>query len=218
MVVPKRPNNLPGCEKCLHKCRGYHIIKVGRLFFWLSLFALIYWNFRLETYAVRDGKSGRQEWIVPSHDAKVFSNATLDTVGKELPNTGSRHQQNNHSLIQKDLQTRKTRVSNSSTSWTPTKETPYEVCFVTSVYSASSETADRLPGIRKLQAASPTFRFFAFSNLPDLEDNGWIVIDKNFTQYRRFITQSRWPKFMGWKHPTIQGCQVCVNVESRLLV
>jgi hypothetical protein len=189
------------------------MIKVGWLFFWLSLFALIYWNFRLETYAVPDGKSERREWIVPSQDAKVFSNTTLEMVGVD-----SRHQQSNHSLIQKDLQTLKTRVSNSSTSWTPTKETPYEVCFVTSVYSASLETADRLPGIRKLQAAAPTFHFFAFSNLPDLEDNGWIVIDKNFTQYRRFITQSRWPKFMGWKHPTIQGCQVCFNVEPRLLV
>jgi len=43
---------------------------------------------------------------------------------------------------------------------------------------------------------------------------GWetIVMD---LPYKRIITQSRWPKFMGWQHPRVQeSCEMVMYVDS----
>ena len=90
-----------------------------------------------------------------------------------------------------------------------------ELCFLTSSYSSSVENADKPPGVRKLQEANPTFKFVAFTNLPDLDAPGWTIVTQTFTRYKRHITQSRWPKFLGWKHPLLQKhCPVVFYLDA----
>ena len=100
--------------------------------------------------------------------------------------------------------------------WSPNNETWFEVCFITSVYAPSRELADQPPNIEPMKDSSPdTFRFFAYTNLPDLEAPGWTIVVRNFThQYRRFITQSRWPKFMAWTDVTVQRCQAVFYMDG----
>jgi hypothetical protein len=62
-----------------------------------------------------------------------------------------------------------------------------------------------IQGFRSTQNA--TFAFFLYTNLEDLETPGWTKIIKRDLNYRRYITRSRWGKFMGWKDPELQGCQ-----------
>jgi hypothetical protein len=101
-----------------------------------------------------------------------------------------------------------------ATGWKASMDTPYEVCFVTSIFSASPDTSDRPPDITDIQEDNPSFRFFAFTNMPDLDAPGWTVMVKDFSQYRRYITQSRWAKFMGWKDPSVQGCQAVFYMDG----
>jgi hypothetical protein len=98
--------------------------------------------------------------------------------------------------------------------WKASKDTPYEVCFLTSVYSAAPGTSDRPPDVADILEANPSFRFFAFTNMRDLDAPGWTVKVKDFSQYRRYITQSRWAKFMGWKNPSVQGCQAVFYMDG----
>lgn len=99
-------------------------------------------------------------------------------------------------------------------SWSETEETAFEVCFLTSVYSSSVENADHPPSVQEIRDQNPTFQFFAFTNLPDLEAPGWQIIVKNSTQYRRYITQSRWPKFMAWEHELVNKCQAVFYMDG----
>jgi hypothetical protein len=101
-----------------------------------------------------------------------------------------------------------------ASNWIGTDDTPFEVCFLTSVYSSSVQTADHPPSVQEIKDNNPTFQFFAFTNLPDLDAPGWTVIVKNFSQYRRFITQSRWPKFLAWKHELVHGCQAVFYMDG----
>lgn len=102
-----------------------------------------------------------------------------------------------------------------ATGWKPTVDTPWEVCFVTSVYSASADTSDRPPDVTDIQEANPSFQFFAFTNLPNLDAPGWTVKVKTYeSSYRRYITQSRWAKFMGWKDESVQGCQAVFYMDG----
>ena len=98
--------------------------------------------------------------------------------------------------------------------WKASEDTPFEVCFVTSVYSATPNTSDRPPDVTEIQEANPSFRFFVFTNMPDLDAPGWTVKVKNFSGYRRYITQSRWAKFMGWKDQSVQGCQAVFYMDG----
>lgn len=102
-----------------------------------------------------------------------------------------------------------------ATNFIATNDTFYEVCFLTSVYSSSVKTADRPPSVEKIREENPTFQFLAFTNLPAIDAPGWKVILQSFgSQYRRYITQSRWPKFLGWKHPSVQGCQAVFYMDG----
>lgn len=87
--------------------------------------------------------------------------------------------------------------------FTATPDTQYELCFVTSVYSSSPREADRPPTVEAIAGQNPSFRFFAFTNLPSLYAPGWKVVVKPLDQYKRYITQSRWAKFMAWEDPEI---------------
>lgn len=98
--------------------------------------------------------------------------------------------------------------------WTSSPDTQYELCFLTSVYSSSTKTSDRPPSVLNMMKDNPTFRFFAFTNLKNLHAPGWTVIEKNFPQYRRYITMSRWPKFMAWKEPLVSLCQAVIYMDG----
>jgi hypothetical protein len=54
--------------------------------------------------------------------------------------------------------------------------------------------------------STTSFQFFLYTNLEDLESPGWTKVFRNFN-YRRFITQSRWGKFMAWKDPEMKACR-----------
>ena len=98
--------------------------------------------------------------------------------------------------------------------WKASPETPYEVCFVTSVYASTPEAADSPPDVREIREANPTFAFFAFSCLDPLEAPGWTMKRKTFGQYKRFITQSRWAKFMAWQDDDVHGCQAVFYMDG----
>jgi hypothetical protein len=83
---------------------------------------------------------------------------------------------------------------------------PYDVCFVSCIYSKSKESADKPADVSALRRANPSFQYFLYTNLDDLDTPGWTKVVKNFS-YRRYITQSRWGKFMSWKDPEMQACQ-----------
>jgi hypothetical protein len=89
----------------------------------------------------------------------------------------------------------------------PTK--PVEICFVSSIYAKSAAMAD-VPGNFEeftKSVAPNTFAFFLYTNLEDLRAPGWHKIIKQGLNYRRFITRSRWGKFMGWKDPELEWCK-----------
>ncbi len=94
------------------------------------------------------------------------------------------------------------------------------ICFVSAQFAPSAELTDRLMNVTKVVpefARSPYFHFFAFTNLPDLKAPGWDIIVKDLPEYKRFITQSRWPKFQGFKESRIQEtCQVVFYMDGIL--
>jgi hypothetical protein len=84
---------------------------------------------------------------------------------------------------------------------------PIDICFVSSIFAPTTEIADRPHDWTNFQLGNATsFQFFMYTNLEDLKSPGWTKVLRNFT-YRRFITQSRWGKFMAWKDPEIKACQ-----------
>jgi hypothetical protein len=97
--------------------------------------------------------------------------------------------------------------------WKATPETRYEVCFVTSVFSWSAESSDRPPDVRQIRDANPTFAFWAFTSMSDLDAPGWTIKTKTF-EYKRYITQSRWAKFMGWSDDDVRSCQAVFYMDG----
>jgi hypothetical protein len=84
---------------------------------------------------------------------------------------------------------------------------PIDICFVSSIFAPTTKTADRPNDFSSFQMENTTsFQFFMYTNLEDLKTPGWTKVLRNFT-YRRFITQSRWGKFMAWKDPETKACR-----------
>lgn len=82
-----------------------------------------------------------------------------------------------------------------------------DVCFISSIYGKNKGGADKPGDFSQFQLTNGTsVGFFMYTNLADLDAPGWIKIIKRF-EYRRFITQSRWGKFMAWQDPEIQPCK-----------
>jgi hypothetical protein len=91
-----------------------------------------------------------------------------------------------------------------------------DICFVTSVFSQWAAHADELQNVSSYfsPATTSSFRFFAFTNLPRLNAPGWKKVIKRFA-YRRFVTHSRWPKFLAWTEEIIQqSCQVVFYLDA----
>ncbi|CAJ1966570.1 unnamed protein product [Cylindrotheca closterium] len=95
-------------------------------------------------------------------------------------------------------------------------DNPIPICFLVSIYGKWAGTVDKVFPVEKLPFyESPYYNFFGFTNLPRWERPGWTRIVRNFPEFRRFITQSRWPKFQGWKDEQIQAnCSVVFYMDS----
>jgi len=150
-----------------------------------------------------------------------------ELVDVEAANTTANTTVNILASAQSATQPTTQRPSPNASLWEPTPDTPYEVCFVTAVYGTDPEFADHPPDVASQRDANPTFRYFAFTNMPDLEAEGWTKIITTAAQhansntaiqipqhYRRSITKSRWPKFMGWQHPEIARCQAVFYMDG----
>lgn len=89
-----------------------------------------------------------------------------------------------------------------------------ELCFVTSIYGSSADISDKPLDVTELQRKYfPESKFYIFTNMQDMEAPGWIKVIRNF-EFKRFITMSRWPKFMAWKEPVIQSCRTVFYMDG----
>lgn len=97
---------------------------------------------------------------------------------------------------------------------------PADLCFVTAEFSETAGDMDQLPTLEENMITEPP-RHFAFTNQPAYDvPEGWtkILLDESISkQYTRQITKSRWPKFMGWQHPTLKHCSVIFYGDAYLL-
>jgi hypothetical protein len=121
---------------------------------------------------------------------------------------------------------------------------PVDICFITAQYASSAEQLDNLANLRKeapqffSDRNSDHYHFFAFTNRKDWidkahpttkskkkggvvdQDNGWTILVQEFPPqtFQRFITQSRWPKFQGFRHERIQqSCDVVFYMDGTVL-
>ena len=93
-----------------------------------------------------------------------------------------------------------------------------DICFITCVYAKWASHADKLQNvsIRYNTPENSDFHFFAYTNLPGLQPhrNGWTKIVKTHPQYQRYITQSRWPKFLAWQEDPLALTQNRTTLNS----
>jgi hypothetical protein len=158
----------------------------------------------------------------PSHQAEGSSYSDFD-VPVLVPRRSDYYSRlNNSTVIDVDVQTinnnstvpdyvsansksnsvNTTSTATATTTTTTTTTTNLSICFLTSVYAKWAAHADKLQNVTHF-AAEGDFYFFVYTNLPRLKAKGWTRIVKTHTQYNRFITQSRWPKFLAWQDPNI---------------
>jgi len=91
----------------------------------------------------------------------------------------------------------------------------YEICFVTAVYADKVGETDLPADVRRMAQENPSFQFYLYTNLPQLEAPGWTkVTPKHHHHYKRYITQSRWSKFMGWQDEYINKCQFVFYLDG----
>lgn len=91
------------------------------------------------------------------------------------------------------------------------------LCFVTSVFSADPATSDRPPSVTWLQRRRNNLHFLAFTNHATLDAPGWTVLTEgqNFTvpsTYRRYLTASRWAKFLAWNDTALMERYECDTI------
>jgi len=125
---------------------------------------------------------------------------------------------------------------------------PVDICFITAQYASSAEQLDNLVNLREEAPQffddrnSDRYHFFAFTNQRDWineasktkpekskkkngkesidKDNGWTILVQEFPPqtFQRFITQSRWPKFQGFRHERIEKtCDVVFYMDGTVL-
>ena len=95
-----------------------------------------------------------------------------------------------------------------------------QLCFVTSMFTDNATKSDPIVDVSEYDH-NPPFRYFFFTNIPEngsleseLPTPGWERIVIPDFPFKRMITQSRWPKFMGWMHPGLQECRVVVYSDA----
>jgi hypothetical protein len=90
------------------------------------------------------------------------------------------------------------------------------ICFITSVFGTSVEKADKLPNVENSfpNDTASDYDFLLFTNLENLTSPGWTNIVIMDLPYRRFITQSRWGKFLGWRHKGLSHCGTVIYMDG----
>jgi hypothetical protein len=89
------------------------------------------------------------------------------------------------------------------------------LCFITSIFGSSVKNADSPRNVTGIFSnyTSP-FDFLLFTNLEDLSAPGWTKVIKTDLPYKRFITQSRWAKFMGWREEALSHCGTIIFFDG----
>jgi hypothetical protein len=94
------------------------------------------------------------------------------------------------------------------------------LCFISCIFGAKVKHADSPRDVRELFSNSTnetaSFDFFLFTNLKDLPAPGWTKVVKKDLPYKRFITQSRWAKFMGWRDEALSHCGTIIYFDGYL--
>jgi hypothetical protein len=90
------------------------------------------------------------------------------------------------------------------------------ICFVTSVFGTSVDTIDKLWNVANIfpNDDSSEYEFLLFTNLENFISPGWTNIVLTDLPYRRFITQSRWGKFVGWRHEGLAHCDTVIYMDG----
>ena len=93
-----------------------------------------------------------------------------------------------------------------------------EICFVTSLFSNNAKLIEREGpySLANYTNIHPSFKYYYFTNVHanQLPSNGWEIIQLEDMPFERFITQSRWPKFMGFRHETLQQCMAIIYSDA----
>ena len=110
-----------------------------------------------------------------------------------------RHNHQAHTTTTTVSSSSNTISSITTTTTTTAPNVPYEICFVTSVFTSNIGHADKVQNVTNHVMDNPTFGYFAYTNNPKLAMPGWTQIVQHYPQYQRMITKSRYPKFMAWK-------------------
>lgn len=88
------------------------------------------------------------------------------------------------------------------------------ICFTTATYGAVASKLDELISVKEMSERNRRFHFVVFTNLEDFEAPGWTRVVTNLP-YRRFITHSRYGKFVAWKEPLIvELCDVVFYLDA----
>lgn len=97
---------------------------------------------------------------------------------------------------------------------------PLKMCFVSAEFSERLEDADTLPVVQADMRTVPP-RHFCFTNMEQLQTHGWdkiVLLDADeLHKYKRQITKSRWPNFMGWQHARLEHCQIIFYGDAYLM-
>jgi hypothetical protein len=90
------------------------------------------------------------------------------------------------------------------------------ICFITSIFGSSVEIVDKPPNVENIfkNDTASDYDFFLFTNLEKLTSPGWTNIVMTDLPYRRFITQSRWAKFVGWRHKDLAHCGTVIYTDG----
>jgi hypothetical protein len=76
--------------------------------------------------------------------------------------------------------------------------------------------SDKPPNVEHIfrNDTASDYDFFLFTNLKELSSPGWTNIVLTDLPYRRFITQSRWGKFVGWRHKDLTHCGTVIYADG----
>jgi hypothetical protein len=154
------------------------------------------------------------------------TNVTLSSSSVALSPSGRTASSSSSSSSRQQLPAPPSISTTTTTTETKTNDTimstiRYDVCFITSVFASSPEHGDRPPTVVDFQQAYPNtiFAFYAYTNLPphQLDAPGWTIRHRPdlAQRYRRYITQSRWAKFMAWTDPSVkQSCRAIFYLDG----
>ena len=167
---------------------------------------LIFWGYYAMLRTIDFIRQQEDSFLMPVSKETIPSNTTETTL------TGiANHRQHLSSSI-----SRKERVKD--------KDDSIFFCFVTSEFSKTLDDVDMLPSLSDPSLILPPStepylsRHFFFTNQPQLSiPTGWTRIVLLDLPYQRCITQSRWPKFMGWTHDQLRHCRVIFYGDAYLM-